>query len=241
MSNTITSIKSTIIDAVGHYNASGYSYIIDPAAQAILNRGDKTVREAIVETIGAQRASQYSTYIDSVVAALEAADNNPTSDADADETSEGSLKDIRSTIEDVLGSVAAQYPEYVDKVVEALTEREYVIAERVAQTVVANTNFSAEDVQSYGEAAGLTFRPVIVPEPVIEDEDDDFDGDTSAGANHDHAELDEAVDSDSAVEVAEPVAKGKKAKRIAELEKRVAGIETNVSELLALAKRHLGA
>ena len=137
---------------------------------------------------------------------------------------------INSTVTVVVSSelgmsAASSYSEAIAKVSEALEAREYDIVDAIAEVANERYGVSKREVATILHEAGLAERPapVVVPEPVVEDED-------------------EAVTADD-------VAAGKKSKaaRIAALEESQAQIISTQAKIVealegltALANRHLG-
>jgi hypothetical protein len=119
-------------------------------------------------------------------------------------------------------SVADQYSGAITAISRALEAREYDIVDAVAERANEDYGVSKREVATILHEAGLSERPapVVVPVTVTVLEDPFEDDD---------AEL-TPVDG-----------KESKKARIARIEEQVASLATAVSELTALAKRHLGA
>lgn len=129
---------------------------------------------------------------------------------------------ITVVVEAELGTVqSSQYEGAVNKVSEALAQREYDIVDAIAERANTEYGVSKREVATILHEAGLAERPapVVVPEPAVEDE-----------------------------AVTESEGKRSKAQRIADLEENqnktlslLTELAGNVRTLSELANRHLGA
>ena len=76
------------------------------------------------------------------------------------------MSSIKETLDSALPSGAqAKFSREYDAVLDALTEREYDITDKVVAAVVANTSFSKEQVEAQAQVVGLAVRPAPEPEP----------------------------------------------------------------------------
>lgn len=83
---------------------------------------------------------------------------------------------ITEAINERLGyAIPSSYGTYVDAADEALTEREYVLAENITDAVVENFNVEAGEVKSRLAALGMALRPEPEPEPEVEQEQEPED------------------------------------------------------------------
>ena len=122
---------------------------------------------------------------------------------------------ITVVVEAELGTVqSSQYEGAVNKVSEALAQREYDIVDAIAERANTEYGVSKREVATILHEAGLAERPapVVVPEPAVEDE-----------------------------AVTEAEGKLSKGERITKLEEGQAQILEALAGLTALAQRHLGA
>lgn len=235
MSNNINSIKAAITDNLGSLRSGTSPAQIERVATAILNRGNKSVRQTINDEVG-YIPSTYSNVIDDIVAAIEALEGK------AVETSpEAGVKSIKHTIGEALPTIHIP-ADYYTKVVDALTEREYEIADGLLSAASVNfPSISENTIKGIVAGAGLTFRPEpvveVVPEPEVAPEAEDATApeaaeDATFREDRRDAET-EAVTLDSNDGVVGEVATGKSdADRLRKLEKQV-------KKLTKLAKRHL--
>lgn len=135
---------------------------------------------------------------------------------------------INSTISSALTEAGvseysrSSYQSYIDAVEKAVTERDYQISEALIE---------AASQQGIGERhatlllvnAGLSVRPVVVPEPVAVE-----------------VEVEEEVTVEEDV-VEGGKSKGKNGKRIDALEEKIDTLSGSIAQLVQLANRHLGA
>ena len=152
---------------------------------------------------------------------------------------------IRNTITSTLaaqGVSAIGYGRHIDAVVEALTEREYALTDRIVEALVTHTSLSRHDIVSHGAAIGLLFRPTPAPaaEPTVEVREFEAEfNEEVAAADYDAASDVESVE-ETEIEVSVTEPKGSKGKRIAKLEAQQAEIMSTLNNLVDLANRHLG-
>jgi hypothetical protein len=128
---------------------------------------------------------------------------------------------IASTITTAVPA-AVGYSNYVEQAVAALTEREYQLSDLIATEVSQHLLVDKAQVEERLTGIGMAVRPAPEPEPEIQALDDSFD-----------------QDDEETLEA--PAGQGKKGKRVKALEEKVDKLASAVSELAALAERHLGA
>lgn len=120
------------------------------------------------------------------------------------------MTSIRETITSAT-RIPYGYDSYVNPVVEALTEREHTLSDKITSEVVSRFGVSTEQVRSALEGIGMAVRPAPEPEPVavpepaltVAEEAQAFldteslkaeaEGDDDAPANDSNSELAKAV------------------------------------------------